>query len=446
MKRFVHRNRRATHGVKAEQIATVHIDTIAAGGDGVARIDGLACFVPRTAPGDDVQIAYAQRSRYARGRVLQVVTPSTARTEPRCQHYVEDRCGGCRIQHLTSDAQHVVLQNIVRDVLQRVGHRDVAPPEVVSGLEWGYRERLTLTLRARGNSWVGGLHAFDDPVRVFALRECPVSHPLLVECWQTIRNHLHGLPVPISPEYPLRLSLRIADGDASRVALVVMGAAAWPDASEWAERVQGYAKMVSSVWWSPHHGKPHCLFGATVVAENLDDIAADDVAFAQINSTMAATLRAYVVDVINASTPRSVIDAYAGRGEVSVILASHGVTTTAIESDVAATQRAQKELAAFPHARVVTAQVETVLDDILPSDVVLLNPPRRGLKPQVTDILNTAMERGVQTLVYVSCDPATLARDLARLSRWRVATVRCFDMFPHTAHVETVCVLVPEAG
>jgi 23S rRNA (uracil1939-C5)-methyltransferase len=143
------------------------------------------------------------------------------------------------------------------------------------------------------------------------------------------------------------------------------------------------------------------------------------------------------------------VDAYSGRGELAETVALDGVAVVAIEADAAATARARERLAAVTAthgmvARVVTALVEDALADALPADLIVLNPPRRGVDVRVTALLADAADRGVRGIVYVSCDPATLARDLARLPRWRIASVRCFDMFPQTAHVETVCVLVPE--
>jgi 23S rRNA (uracil1939-C5)-methyltransferase len=163
-----------------ETVATLRIESVAAGGDGVGRIDGLACFVPRTAPGDLVQVAIKTHARHARGRVLQLLEASTLRVEATCRHYDADRCGGCQLQHVSEAAQRDARRTIVRDALRRIGKRDVELPELVSGASWAYRGRLTLTLRARSQGWVGGLHPFDDASRVFALEECAIAHPSLV--------------------------------------------------------------------------------------------------------------------------------------------------------------------------------------------------------------------------------------------------------------------------
>ena len=424
--------------VASEGVATVRIDRLAAGGDGVARIEGLACFVPRTAPGDLVQVAFAAHARYARGRVLQRLESGPDRIEPICKHYDGDRCGGCQLQHLNATSQGEARRAIVRDALLRVAKREIDLPELVTGREWAYRERLTLALRPKGTSWIGGLHAHGEDARVFSLDECAIAHPRLLEAWTYVRRSLHGLP-RVPAEQTLRVSLRLTatptDGAAPLVAVVLLGGTRWPEARAWADALQNGFPIVGSVWWEAASGD------VTHLAGDPDPTA---LSFAQVNPTMAAALGDDVVAAIMAMAPRQVVDAYSGRGDLSLRLAEAGIPVTAIEADARATAVASARLSSFPHSRVLTGLVEDVLAETLPADVVVLNPPRRGLDPRVTAILAEA--RHVQAIVYVSCDPATLARDLSRMPRWHVASIRCFDMFPQTAHVETLCVLTPDGS
>lgn len=418
----------------AEAVANVRIESIAAGGDGVGRIGGMVCFVPRAAPGDLAQVAYVPHARYARGRLLQLLEASNERVEPRCHHYVTDRCGGCQLQHLTASAQYEVRRRIVRDALHRVGHREVPQPDLVTGESWGYRERLTLAMRQRGSTWVGGLHAFDSPSQVFALDECPVAHPSLGACWTLVRRSLRGLPTP-APGSTLRLALRLAGDDGSRQVLIVIGGTQWIEAQEWATRLRDVVPTVSAVWWEPDRLEAVLLSG---------DAQSSVLAFAQVNPVVASALREHVLASVRALCPTSVIDAYSGAGDIALALARDGIRVTAIESDHRATARASEQLAPYPGSVVVTGLVEESLAAALPADVVLLNPPRRGVDVRVAETLSNAVGLGVRGIVYVSCDPATLARDVSRLPQWHIASLRCFDMFPQTAHVETVCVLIPE--
>lgn len=450
----------------AESVATITIERIAAGGDGVGRVNGLACFVPRTAPGDVVQVAYVTFARHARGRVLQLVEASSTRVDAACQHYVADRCGGCQLQHLDAATQADVRTSIVQDALQRIGKRDVARPDLVSGSPWAYRGRLTLTLKARGAAWIGGLHPLDDASRVFALETCPIAKPSLVQAWHAVRARARGLPKAAE----LRVALRSVNDDASQIAIVIVGGSEWPEARAWASALARSDSSIVAVWWQRADGTRVSLAatddaqaqatGHTDASLTIDDVSAsrdaqqiggiDDLApsmdealaFAQVNGEVAQVMRTYVAAQLRALRPAHVIDAYAGSGALSEMLARDGVRVTAIEADATATAHAVERLRDLPNLRVVTDSVESALVNALPADVLVLNPPRRGLDIRIPALLSTATARELRAIIYVSCDPATLARDLSRLPAWRIASLQCFDMFPQTAHVETVCVLV----
>jgi 23S rRNA (uracil1939-C5)-methyltransferase len=148
----------------------------------------------------------------------------------------------------------------------------------------------------------------------------------------------------------------------------------------------------------------------------------------------------FVIDRARSYRPASIVDAYAGSGATAIPLASDGLTVTAIEMD----KFAAAAIADRVHApsRSLTGRVEDLLPSALPADVVLLNPPRTGLADAVPAQLETAVN-STRAIIYVSCNPATLGRDLARLPSYRIESLRGFDMFPQTAHVETVCELVP---
>jgi 23S rRNA (uracil1939-C5)-methyltransferase len=147
-----------------------------------------------------------------------------------------------------------------------------------------------------------------------------------------------------------------------------------------------------------------------------------------------------VHSLVLAREPATVIDGYSGAGELALALAARGVRVSAIELDSDASSHAAVRLP--EGSRAISARVEEVLASLLPADVVVLNPPRTGVDGRVTEQLEEC-DPAPRAIVYVSCNPATLARDLARLPRYRIASLRAYDMFPQTAHVETVCELVP---
>lgn len=407
-------------------IADVSIESIAAGGDGVARADGVVVFVPRAAPGDRARVRFETKKRFARGDIEEILIPSDTRVNPLCDHYRVDRCGGCQVQHMRYDAQLEAKAAIIRDSLTRIGKRAVNAPTVeASDKQWRYRSKLTLGMRrARGGDWTIGLHPYDDPVGVFQLADCPITDERVLAVWRQVMEAREHFP----PADELRAAVQLTERGAS---VVVEGANAWPTRGAFFEAVP----LATALWWRPVH-RPRML-----VAERGADAAS--ASFVQVNRGVGAALHAYVLDRARAHDPRSVVDAYAGSGATAIPLARDGVRVVAIEADREAAARCAS---ALPQgSRAIAARVEDALGAALPADVVLINPPRTGVHEQVSALLQR-QDPAPRAVVYVSCDPATLARDLARMPRYRIASMRAFDMFPQTAHVETVCELVPEAA
>jgi len=401
----------------------LQIDSIAAGGDGVGRHEGMVVFVPRTAPGDRVLVRAAQHDRLMRGQVLQVLQPSPQRTEPPCEHYTRDRCGGCQVQHIQYAGQLLAKAGIIRDSLTRIGRLQVeAPPVEASDRPWRYRRKLTLAMRRRDSRWISGLHRYDAPGDVFDLRDCPITQEAVMQCWATIMAHAELLP----NTEELRAAVRALTGGFS---FTVEGAKRWSDAAAFFAAVPELLEL----WWIPEHGKRRLLHSRTSPQAGAS--------FTQVNPDVAAALRGWVVSLATQAQPRSAVDAYAGTGDVAVELAATGIPVIAIEVDREAAMVCASRLPAG--SRAIASSVERALPGALPADLVVLNPPRAGLDSKVADTLRSQPHR--PHLVYVSCNPATLARDVRRLDNYRIKSLRGFDMFPQTAHVETVCVLEPAA-
>jgi 23S rRNA (uracil1939-C5)-methyltransferase len=407
-------------------IRTLEVLSLAAGGDGISRDDGLVVMTPRTAPGDIVDADVRVQGRVGRGRLTRIVHAGAVRVTPRCAHYAPpDRCGGCQWQHVDLDAQRAEKARMVRDAFQRIAKREVALPEVVAGEAWRYRRTLTLAIRRTdGRTWAG-LRAFDDPEAVFSLTDCLITDERVVATWREVVAHAALLPHATR----LRGTVRLL-GD--RPSLVIEGGSEWPAL----ERFLGAMPSLAAVWWQAEGRRRRIVADRRHGGE-------PGASFAQVNDAMATRLRDEVTRRALAHAPRTAVDGYGGSGDMAVALAAHGVAVATVELDGEASAFASTRLAS--PSRAITGRVEDLLARLLPVDLVVLNPPRAGMDARVTAALEVARE-APRAILYVSCDPATLSRDVARLGRWRVAGLRCFDMFPHTAHVETVCELVPEAA
>jgi 23S rRNA (uracil1939-C5)-methyltransferase len=399
----------------------LRIERIASGGDGVARAaDGIVVFVPRTAPGDLVRARVRREKRMARGRMLEVLEPGPDRIEPPCRHYTADRCGGCQVQHLAYDAQLAAKGQIIHDALRRIGGRAQEPPVVrPSAGQWRYRRKLTLAMRRTESDLIAGLHPYDDPVGVFRLRDCPITEERVLAVWKEVlaaRRHLPRVRM-------LRGAVRMLDGGGAT--FVLEGGAAWPKVRDFFDAVPSLVEL----WWVPDGHRRRLV--------RQREAPQAGASFAQVNAPVAAALREHALERVQAHSPFTVIDAYAGTGDTAELLAAGGVRVTAIEIDRDAAATCAARLPGG--SRVLVGPVEALLPGALPADVAIVNPPRAGLDEQVTRTIEASSLRAI---VYVSCNPATLARDLARMPSYRLASVVGFDMFPQTAHVETVCELV----
>ena len=408
-------------------VAPLEIESIAAGGDGVGRRDGLVVFTPRTAPGDLADVDVRVAGRVGRGTLRAVVRAGADRVPAPCAHYAEpDRCGGCQLQHLSIDAQREAKRTIVRDSFRRIAHRDVPLPEIRGGAPWRYRRALTLAIRRDAQGVVhAGLRAFDDPEAVFDLRDCHITEPRVLDAWRAILAASAHLP----DGSRLRGTVRWSD---ERPAFLLEGGTTWDGIDEFLRAVP----TLSAIWW---HAEGH---RRRLVADRRTE-PTPGASFAQVNAEMAAVLHADVVARVLALSPSSVVDAYSGTGATAIALAAAGVRVAAVELDEEATAWAATRLPA--PSRAISARVEDILPRLLPADVVILNPPRAGVDAKVMQTLAAATP-APRAIVYVSCDPATLARDISRLPGWQVHSLVCYDLFPQTAHVESVCELRPEAS
>ena len=405
-------------------LVQLEVASLAAGGDGVSRHDGLVVFTPRVAPGDLIEAEVRVEGRVGRGTVARVVRSGASRVAPACAHYeAPDRCGGCQLQQVEIGAQREAKRRMVADAFARIARRTVDLPPIHAGDPWRYRRALTLAIRrGDGRTWAG-LRAFDDPEAVFALDDCLITDARVMDAWRAILAAAAHLP-----EGPrLRGTVRWLD---DRPLFVLEGGTDWPALHAFLEAVPALA----AVWWQAD-GKRRRLVADRRPA------GVPGASFAQVNAEVAGRMQADVVAHVLAHAPAQVLDAYSGGGDTAAALAAQGVRVTAVELDEEATAWAATRLA--PPSRAIAARVEDVITRLLPADVVVLNPPRAGVDARVTAAL---AQRPPRAIVYVSCDPATLARDVARLPGWRVASLACYDMFPQTAHVETVCELVPEAA
>jgi 23S rRNA (uracil1939-C5)-methyltransferase len=444
-------------------VSAVRILRLAAGGDGVGRLDdGKTVFVPRTAPGDLVELTGARaHARFTRARLAQLLEPGPGRVEPRCLHYYRDDCGGCQWQHLGTAVQREAKRALVAESLERIARLHVTVPPVIAGdAAWGYRSRIGLAI-GPGRRYAG-FHPLDRPDRTFALERCELAAPALMTLWAALRSHLGLLPPDVE-----QVVLRLARDNGLHVIVKARGDQAWGRARELDRRVRD-AGVAATIWWQPAGGAARVVGGAA------DPFPAT--VFEQVNPELGDRIRDFAIAWLGDVQNVHVWDLYAGIGDTTDHLHAAGATVESVELDPRAVEFAERRWRAATSvsadsqrpnpAGVIRhiGKVEDLVGTLRRPGAVIANPPRAGLHARVT---RGVLERRPARIVYVSCDPATLARDLARLcgtateppSRraaeppssaepqgravepYTLTSVQPFDLFPQTAHVETVALL-----
>jgi 23S rRNA (uracil1939-C5)-methyltransferase len=379
-------------------------------------------FVPRAVPGDRIRLREEslQRHRnFARAEVGEIVESGPGRVAPPCPHYVHDHCGGCQLQHLAYDGQLAAKRSNVGDTLRRIGKLDLPDPEIVEALdEWRYRSKISMAVKGSAV----GLHPYDRPNFVFPLADCHITDFKLMALWRELRGKLALLPQPLT-----RLTVRL-DREQRRHIIAESAGEPWLNADELRRALQGHVEGEIICWWHPVDG------AARVVAGPATGFPAT--AFEQVNPGMGVVTRRWAVDQLGDVRGQVVWDLYGGIGDTAAMLVERGANVVSVDADEKAVSWGRARL---PAARFIAARAEDILPSLPPPHAVVVNPPRGGLHWDVSLRLTS---EPVAKLIYLSCDPATLARDLSRLNvNYEVKAVRAFDLFPQTAHVETVAVL-----
>jgi 23S rRNA (uracil1939-C5)-methyltransferase len=403
----------------------VRILRLAAGGDGVGRLaDGRAVFVPRTAPGDLVELADLRpAARFARARPGRVLEAAPQRVEPPCLHYTRDECGGCQLQHLAYPAQLEARRNFAGEALRRLA-RLAVPDPLIEPAERTLGYRTKLTLAAAGGRI--GLHRYRRANAVFDLEWCHITSAPLNELWQAVTAARALLPHGLE-----QLVLRLDRAGGRHLIARVAGTRVWTRAGELARELAA-SGAAAVLWWQPERGVPRPVAGQP-------GNEAPAGVFEQVHPQMGDRARSFAIGRLGPVGGRTVWDLYAGVGDTTATLARAGARVHSVELDRRAVAHGERTgPPATRHAGAVEVLVPTLPDP----ELVVTNPPRTGMDAAVPPVLR---ERRPHRIVYLSCDPATLARDLGRLApAYRLGEVRCFDLFPQTAHVETVAVLERE--
>ncbi|HET9743219.1 MAG TPA: 23S rRNA (uracil(1939)-C(5))-methyltransferase RlmD [Terriglobales bacterium] len=421
------------------------IDKMMYGGDGLARFSaregkpGKAVFVPYTLPGERVRAEITQeRPGFARAQLEEVLEPSALRTEPPCPYF--GRCGGCQYQHTGYDNQLRIKSDTLSESLRRTGKIELACEiQTHSSPPLGYRNRTRFHVCAHPEFAIGYFHS--NSHRLLPVNECPISSPrvnaILAELWRA------GSEKKIPPE--VREIEAFADAADEKVLIEIYADERANQkqfeffAGEFAERTPAVAG-VAIFRGASSQRKPLFIHGASSLDYEVgnEKYRVSAGAFFQTNRFLVPKM---VELVTRDRSGKVAFDLYAGVGLFMLPLARHFEQVFAVESSEASASDLRANA-----PKNVTVNRQSVEDFLrragrnLSADFVVVDPPRAGLGEAVTAQLASST---AQEIVYVSCDPATLARDLKQFvaAEWKIAEMHLLDVFPQTFHIESIAVL-----
>ena len=405
-----------------ETILEVKLDKLVYGGDAMGRLeDGRAVFVPYVLPGETARVRVVTEKRgHVRAELVEVLEASPDRIAARCKHFTA--CGGCHYQHMSYAKQLEVKRQVVVEQFQRMAGIDDPLVEVVvpSPAEWNYRNTVQFSQTEDGKL---GFQAAGTR-RVIPITECFLPEEGINQLWPQLNlESVPGLN---------RIELRQADNGEM---LVLSGEEELPPEME-------LELPISAVYLSAEKG-PMIMagdeFGIIQIKERPFSFHAGS--FFQVNTAQAEAMVNHVMGLLPLTPETVALDVYCGVGLFSAFISPQVAQLIGIEYSGLACEDFAINLDEFENVSIYQGPAERILPSLeVQPDVVVVDPPRAGLKPEALDAL---VEMGMKTLVYVSCDPATLARDVKRLmtAGYSLERITPFDLFPQTYHVETVVLL-----
>lgn len=446
---------RNNHG----EILPLTITGINSEGAGISRTESGVVFVHGALPGEKVSAEIVARKKdFSVADVISIIDSSHGRVIPKCKYY--GRCGGCQLQHADYGLQLQLKAGIVRDAMTRIGG---FMPEIFDGLEcepspdfWHYRNKAAFPVQSLNGRIVTGFYRAGTH-RLEFIRSCPVNAKRLNEIYAQILDGLTQNHYPFDgyneSNHTGKLRHIIArtgiNTGESLLSFVINGKLS-------AKSVKALASLGNlarpNTLTLNHNSKPgnvilgnytENLTGSGLISERLGKflLTFGTASFFQVNTGQAEKLFAYASST--AGGAKNILELYSGAGALTCFLAEGAKNVASVEEFKPAVKMAVKNLAAnnFGNVRTFCGKSEDVIADLRDSyDAVVLDPPRDGCERSVIEAVN---DFGVRRVVYVSCNPATLARDCKILAGhgYKLESVRAFDMFPQTAHVESVAVM-----
>ena len=436
----------------------VFVEDLTHDGSGVAKVDGYPLFIPGVLPGEEAEIQVMKTmKKYGFAKLIKVTKESPDRVEPPCHVFWE--CGGCQLQHLSYEGQLVQKQKTVRDAMERLGKLPDVLVHPVIGMDdpWRYRNKSQIPFSERDGEVVSGFyrsrthHIVDTDV-------CIIQGEEADELMATLKKELHTMGIEAYDERTNRgmlrhLIVRKARATGELMVVLVTRSKKFPQKEAAMELIKRVVPNVTSIMQNVNSEKTNVIFGEETIllhgkpfiVDSIGDIHFEISArsFYQVNSEQTKVLYEQALKYAQLTGNETVIDAYCGIGSISLFLAQNAKEVYGVEIVPQAIEDAKRnaELNGIDNAFFEAGPAEVVIPkwyaDGKHFDVLVVDPPRKGCDEK---LLETILEYKPKRVVYVSCNPATLARDLRILEDggYRTQEVQPVDMFPHSSHIEVV--------
>ncbi len=452
--------------VQLGQIVDVDITGLSHEGAGVGRVEGYTLFVPGALVGERVRVQVNHvKKNFGFAELLEVVEKSPSRALPPCPVY--DRCGGCSLQHLAYEEQLVHKQQIVKDNLRRIGGFSVEGEGAVTvhptlGMSdpWRYRNKAQVPIGEQNGALVGGFYA-ERSHEIIDMDECMIQHPANDEAVADVKKLAARLQIKPYDEVNhtglLRHVVVKVGARTGEVMVVLVTTEEFiPQKEKLVASIREQLSDVKSIVQNINPARTNVIFGDKTVTLWGSDVIYDYIgpikfaisarSFYQVNPVQTEVLYNKTLEYAGATGTETVIDAYCGIGTISLFLAqkSRHVYGVEILPEAIADANRNAELNGIENVTFETGPAEAVIpawkEQGIRPDVIVVDPPRKGCDEA---LLTTILEMKPERVVYVSCNPSTLARDLKVLAElYEVKEVQPVDMFPHTGHVECCSLLV----
>ncbi|AHV95595.1 23S rRNA (uracil(1939)-C(5))-methyltransferase RlmD [Paenibacillus sabinae] len=448
-------------------------------GEGVGRVEGYTLFVQGALPGEKVRARVLKtKKQYGYAKLLELVEASASRIAPPCPIY--DQCGGCQLQHMDYAAQLEWKRQLVVDNLERIGKLDVAKgkegtasseasrpggivvrPTLGMDEPWRYRNKAQVPIGAADGGLVGGFYARGSH-RIIDMETCLIQHEHNDEVVRLVKAIGSELGISAYNEETGRGLLRHvivkkAFRTGEMMLVLVTNGRDIPHVDAWIGSIREQLPMVASICQNVNTQRTNVIFGnetrvlwgRDVIYDYIGDVqfAISARSFYQVNPAQTEVLYGKTVEYAGLTGSETVIDAYCGIGTISLFLAQYADKVYGVEIVPEAIEdaRANAELNGMKNIMFEAGPSEDVIpvwkEQGITADVIVVDPPRKGCDPR---LLETILEMKPERVVYVSCNPSTLARDLRVLEDggYKTVEVQPVDMFPHTVHVESVALLM----